>query len=207
MDTYRTVKAASQIALKREGSRFIGEAFPVTDREAAEAQIEAVQAREPQATHWCTAYRVGRAGNVFRYNDDGEPSGTAGQPILRHIDGRDLTNTLVVVTRYYGGTNLGTGGLIRAYGDAADRALAAAPLVERTIRTPVRIRYAYDDTAAAQRLLQRFDAPVRNSTYTDVTEHTVHVPRSKVDAFLTAFTNALSDRGTIVAVGDNDEIG
>ena len=88
---------------------------------------------------------------MTRYDDDGEPSGTAGPPILRQIDARTLANTLVAVTRYFGGTELGTGGLARAYGDVASAALSAAPVVERVVRTPVRLRFAYDDTSPAQR--------------------------------------------------------
>lgn len=202
-DTYRTIANAVQIAFKVNGSRFIGDAYPVADRDAADAQIEAVQARERDATHHCTAYRVGPSGDVFCYNDDGEPSGTAGPPILRQIDGRDLTNTLVVVTRYYGGTKLGTGGLVRAYGDAAAEALDAARIVERVIRVPVRIGFDYDDTSAANRLLQQFDVDVIDRDYTDVTRWTLGVRRSEVERFHAAFVEALADRGWVVD-GDMD---
>ena len=201
-DTYRTIDAQATAALKIEGSRFLAEALPVTSREAAEDEIAAIREREHQATHHCTAYRLGVEGDDFRYNDDGEPSGTAGQPILRQIDARDLTNTLVVVTRYFGGTELGTGGLMRAYGDAADAALDRASIVEKVVRVPVRVRFAYDDTAPARQVLQQFDAPVQESAYTDVTELTVGVRASEVDAFVEVFTNALSARGKILDVGE-----
>ena len=101
---------------KVKGSRFIAEATDVRDEEMTMAFVADVRGREPGATHHCWAYRLGTGGDAFRYNDDGEPSGTAGPPILRQIDALGLTNTLVVVTRYYGGTKLGTGGLLRAYG-------------------------------------------------------------------------------------------
>jgi len=200
-DAYRTIAADATATLKVEGSRFLAEAAPVGDRAAAEAHIKAIREREHQATHHCTAYRLGTEGDDFQYNDDGEPSGTAGQPILRQIDARDLTNTLVVVTRYYGGTKLGTGGLMRAYGDAADAALDRASIVERVVRVPVRLRFAYDDTSPARQMLQQFDATVTDSTYTDVTELTVGVRASEVEAFVEAFTNALSDRGDVLSVG------
>ena len=203
-DTYRTIASEATATLKIEGSRFLAEAVPVESRDAAEAHIEAVREREHQATHHCTAYRLGTEGEDFRYNDDGEPSGTAGQPILRQIDARDLTNTLVVVTRYYGGTKLGTGGLMRAYGDAADAALDRASVVEKVVRVPVRVRFAYDDTTPARQVLRRFDAPVEDSTYTDVTELTVGVRASEVDAFVDAFTNALSARGEVLGVGGGE---
>lgn len=201
-DTYRTLDSGATATLKEEGSRFLAEATPVADREAVKGRIQAVREREHRATHHCTAYRLGVDGDDYRYNDDGEPSGTAGRPILRQIYARDLTNTLVVVTRYFGGTELGTGGLMRAYGDAADAALDRASIGERVVRTPVRLRFEYDDTAPARQVLQQFDTAVRDSTYTDVTELTVGVRVSEVDAFIEAFTNALAARGEIVKVGE-----
>jgi uncharacterized YigZ family protein len=196
-DAYRTIDDRAEAETKVDGSRFIAEAIPVTSREAAEAEIDAVREREHSATHHCTAYRVGRDGDTFHYNDDGEPSGTAGPPILRQIDARDLTNVVVIVTRYYGGTKLGTGGLVRAYGDAASLALDAATIVERVVRVPVCIRFAYDDTSNASRLLRRFDAVVQDRDFTDVTKLTLGVRPSDVDRFKEAFTNALAGRGKV----------
>jgi uncharacterized YigZ family protein len=200
-DTYRTIEEPARAEQTVEGSRFLAEATPVTDRRAVTERIETIREREHTATHHCTAYRLGQEGEDFRYDDDGEPSGTAGPPLLRQIDARDLTNTLVVVTRYFGGTELGTGGLARAYGDAAAAALDRASLVERVVRTPVRVRFDYDDTAPAEQVLRQFDTEVQESTYTDVTTLTVGVRRSEVDAFVDAFTNALSDRGELLSVG------
>lgn len=202
VDTYYTLEAEGTATQKVDGSRFLAEAAPVADREEASERIGIIREREHQATHHCTAFRLGVEGTDFQYNDDGEPSGTAGQPILRQIDARNLTNTLVVVTRYFGGTKLGTGGLMRAYGDAAAAALDRASIVERVVRVPVRIQFAYDDTAPAQKVLQHFDTTVEDSTYTDVTTLTVGVRASDVDAFVEAFTNALSARGEVVRVGE-----
>ncbi len=200
-DTYRTIRASARAERTVDGSRFLADAVPVSGRAAVEAQIETIRERERKATHHCSAYRLGQEGEDFRYDDDGEPSGTAGQPILRQIDARDLTNALVVVTRYFGGTELGTGGLARAYGDTASAALDRATLVERVVRTPIRLRFEYDDTSPAQRVLQQFDTEVQDSEYTDVTTLTVGVRRSEVDSFIDAFTNALSDRGDVLSVG------
>lgn len=200
-DSYYTVAEEATATLKVEGSRFIAEAVPVAGREPAEQRIAVTRKREHKATHHCSAYRLGHDGGDFQYDDDGEPSGTAGRPILQQIDGRSLTNTLVIVTRYFGGTELGTGGLARAYADATKAALDQASVVERTVRVPVRLRFAYNDTAPAQQMLQRFDAPIQESEYTDVTEWTVGVRASEVDAFVDAFRNALSARGEILSVG------
>ena len=200
-DTYRTLKAPGRAEHTVDGSRFLAEAAAVDTRTAAEERITAVRAREHKATHHCSAYRLGVGGDTFRYDDDGEPSGTAGRPILRQMDAHGLTNTLVVVTRYFGGTELGTGGLARAYGDAAAAALEQADRVSRVVRTPVQIRYEYNDTAPAERVLRQFDVDVQVSEYTDVTTLTVGVRQSEVDAFVHAFTNALSDRGDVLRVG------
>ncbi|MFB6229818.1 MAG: YigZ family protein [Salinibacter sp.] len=200
-DTYRTLATSARAERTVDGSRFLVDAKPAGSRAAVQAQIETIREREPSATHHCSAYRLGQDGDDFRYDDDGEPSGTAGQPILRQIDARELTNTLVVVTRYFGGTELGTGGLARAYGDAAAMALDRASIVERVVRIPVRLRFDYDDTSPAQRVLQQFDTEVQDSEYTDVTTLTVGVRQSEVDAFVDAFTNALSDRGDVLRVG------
>jgi uncharacterized YigZ family protein len=200
-DTYRTIKAPAAAELKVKGSRFLAEAAPVTTAEAADVHIETVRKREYSATHHCTAYRVGPQGQTFRYNDDGEPSGTAGPPILRQIDGRELTNTLVVVTRYYGGTKLGTGGLVRAYGDAAALALDHSQIVERVLREHVRVRFAYDDTSPAMHTIHRYDAEIVDTHYTDETEITVAVRRSEVAAFIDTFIDALAGRGEASRMG------
>lgn len=200
-DTYRTLKGQGTAIHKVDGSRFLAEAVSVAGREDAESILEAIREREHKATHHCSAYRLGVAGEDVQYDDDGEPSGTAGRPLLRQIDARDLTNTLVVVTRYFGGTKLGTGSLARAYGDAASAALERATIVKQIIRIPVRVRFSYNDTSPAQRVFQQFDTEVQQSEYTDVTTLTLGVRRSEVEAFVEAFTDALSDRGEVLRVG------
>lgn len=196
-DAFQTVAQSARTEIKVKGSRFIAEVFPVSAEEEAEHEIASIREREHRATHHCSAYRIGAEGDLFRYNDDGEPSGTAGQPILRQIDGRGLTNTLVVVTRYFGGTKLGTGGLARAYGDAAAEALDAAGTTTRVLRETLHLRFAYDDTAPARRVIERFDAQVIGERYAEDTELTVAVRRSEADAFRTAFVNALAGRGSV----------
>ena len=138
MDSYKTVSAPNEHEIdKIKGSRFLGFVCPVQDEEQALQHVEALRKRFYDARHWCWAYRLGRGRDVFRYQDDGEPSGTAGRPILQEIDGRELTDVLVVVVRYFGGTKLGTGGLARAYGDAARATLGSAEIQEIRIDRPV----------------------------------------------------------------------
>ncbi len=201
-DVYHSIAAYAQAEIKVKGSRFIAEAFPVANADGAEAKIAEIRKREYNATHHCTAYRVGADGAVFRFNDDGEPSGTAGAPMLRQIDGRGLTNTLVVVTRYYGGTKLGTGGLIRAYGDAASEVLDHCTITQHILRTAVRVRFAYDDTSPALHTIQQFDTVVQETHYSEDTEMRLGVRRSVVDQFVAAFVNALAGRGTAEVVDE-----
>ena len=200
-DTYRTlVRSAAAEPPKTKGSRFIGEAFPAVTEQEAEARLDAVRKREHAATHWCWAWRLGIEGDTFRYSDDGEPNGSAGAPILRQIDARDLTNAIVVVTRYYGGTKLGTGGLVRAYGEAAGAVLDAARIVERVVRVPVRLRFAYDDTSPAMHTVSRFDAEIAEQHYASDTQLVVHVRRSEAAALCAAFVEALGGRGKVERV-------
>lgn len=204
-DTYRTVGGEVTARLRREDSRFLAEAVPVTTDMGVQERVATIRKREHRASHHCSAYRLGVSGDTFHYHDDGEPSGTAGPPILREIDARDLTNVLVVVTRYFGETELGTGGLARAYGEAASIALDRADIVEKVVRVPIRVQFAYDDTSPVQSVLRRFDTTVQARDFTAVTELTVRVRASEVNSFLEAFTNALSDRGEILWVGDGGD--
>ena len=194
-DVYRSLARPATAELKIKGSRFLAEAVPVASEDEAAAAIAEVRRREHAATHHCTAYRLGPDGATFRAHDDGEPSGTAGAPILRQIDALGLTNTLVVVTRYYGGTKLGTGGLARAYGEAAAEALAAAPIATHVRRAHVRLRFAYADTSPAMHTLGRFGAEVVETRYGEATELVVAVRRSEAEAFAAAFVEALAGRG------------
>lgn len=197
VDVFKSVGEAGSAEVKVKGSRFIAEALPISSEEEAEERIAHIAAREHAATHHCWAYRIGVEAGVYRYNDDGEPSGTAGMPILRQLEGRDLTYTLVVVTRYFGGTKLGTGGLARAYGEAAAAVLERTKLAEHVISERVNVSFKYDDTAPAMQCVERFDAKVLESRYTERTELTLAVPQSRVDAFVSAFIDALGARGAV----------
>ncbi len=197
VDTYRTLRGESRCEITVKASRFIGEAAPAESVEEATEYLEAIRKREYNASHHCFAYRLGHQAEDFRYSDDGEPNGTGGPPILRHIDGRELTNLIVVVTRYYGGTNLGTGGLIRAYGDAAAGALDVARVVTKILRERVSLTFQYDDTSPAMHTIGQFDAPIRDTRYTEETEIIVDVRRAEADALEATFTSALAGRGVV----------
>ena len=144
MPTFRTVSAAIRHEIDPiQRSRFVAHAVPVADVSAAEAALADVQMRFPDASHHCWAYRLAPAGVVYRVSDAGEPRGSAGVPILKRIEGLDLVDVLVVVTRWFGGTKLGVGGLMRAYGGAAAAVLSRAQIVEIVPMARVEVRYPY----------------------------------------------------------------
>jgi uncharacterized YigZ family protein len=153
-DVYRSVDDGPETEVRIQGSRFLGRAFRIADAETAAGHVAAVRREHHAATHHGWALRAGLPGSVVeRSDDDGEPAGTTGRPILARIRARDLHRTLVVVTRYFGGTRLGTGGLARAYAEAADLALDAAP--ERTVPIVARIEVSceFDDVGTVEGLV------------------------------------------------------
>lgn len=198
-DRYRVVAAHARAEPPRtKGSRFVADVFSAGSEAQAAAHLEAVRKREHAATHWCWAWRLGPAGARARAADAGEPAGTAGPPILREIEARGLTDTLVVVTRYYGGTKLGTGGLARAYAEAAAAGLDAAPVEARVVRSELRLRFGFADTAAAMRTLQRFDTEFGTPAYGPTgAEVVVRVARSQTAALAKAFIEATGGRGDV----------
>jgi uncharacterized YigZ family protein len=142
-DTYKTIKSVSSGVYKEKGSRFIASAYPVKGEEDIRSALEETRKDHHTARHNCYAYVLGRDGSVWRANDDGEPSGTAGKPILGQIRSYGLSNVLIVVSRYFGGTLLGVSGLINAYKTAAGSALEDAEIIDHVIHEFYEIRYPY----------------------------------------------------------------
>ena len=142
-DTYKTIAAPSQAVYTEKRSKFLAFALPVRSAEEIKAQLEKYQKEYYDARHVCYAYMLGPQRTEFRANDNGEPSGTAGKPILGQINSNGLTDVLVVVVRYFGGIKLGTSGLIVAYRAAAAEALAGAEVIEKTVDEEVEVRFEY----------------------------------------------------------------
>jgi len=142
-DTYLTLEAPATAALRERSSKFLSFAWPVQDEEQIRGHLEALRKEYYDATHHCYAWRLGPQGGRFRANDDGEPSGTAGRPILGQMLSREVTDCLVVVVRYFGGTKLGVPGLIAAYKESAAAVLDAARIVERTVDRRLEIGFSY----------------------------------------------------------------
>jgi uncharacterized YigZ family protein len=140
---YQTIDKTATAEFKDRGSRFIAFAFPAATTDQFKEQLQLLKKEHPKAVHHCFAYRMGVSGDIFRSSDDGEPSGTAGKPILGQIDSKQLTDTAVVVVRYFGGTLLGVPGLIQAYKSAASMALQLVPVVQRPIEVEYELQFDY----------------------------------------------------------------
>jgi len=142
-DTYKTISNPSEGLFKDKGSKFIAYAYPVTSEEQIREIVQSIKKEHHSARHHCYAWRLGHEKLLFRANDDGEPSSTAGKPILGQIQSFDLTNILIVVVRYFGGTLLGVSGLINAYRNAAIDAINQAEIVERLVEKQLLIEFDY----------------------------------------------------------------
>lgn len=142
-DTYHTLNKASQGAFKDRGSKFIALAVPVLSEEEVKLKLDEIKKEYHDARHHCYAYILGLDKSAHRYNDDGEPSGTAGRPIFGQLQSFDMTNVLIVVVRYFGGTKLGVPGLINAYKTAAKEALNNANIIKKTINDQYQLSYEY----------------------------------------------------------------
>lgn len=156
-DTYKTIsKKAEGELFKDKNSKFIGFAFPVLNEDDIKSRIEAVKKAHHAARHWCYAYQLGTSEIVYRANDDGEPSNSAGMPIYGQIKSFEVTNILIVVVRYYGGVKLGVGGLINAYRTAAKSSLENAEVIEKTINTLYNLEFDYKHMSKVMRIIKEY---------------------------------------------------
>lgn len=166
-----------------KGSRFLTSVAPAADPDEAEAFVARIRAELAGATHNCWAWRCGRDGEVFRSSDDGEPSGSAGRPILQQIEGHGLTNVAVVVTRWFGGTKLGVGGLMRAYGGAAGKTLDRTPCKVVVVTRRLVVEHPYECSGAVQRLLAAHGLEPLEATYEANVRLVLEIPERDAPAF------------------------
>lgn len=159
-DEYRTIINRSDGLYKEKGSKFISLAFPVKHEDEAKEILESVRKQYHDARHHCYAYRLGYQGESYRLNDDGEPSGTAGKPIYGQILSKELTNVMVIVIRYFGGTKLGVSGLITAYKTAARDSLDQARMVVKTVNKSFELRFEYPLMNDVMRLVKDYDLKI-----------------------------------------------
>ncbi len=184
-DNYKTIRSAITFEMKEKGSRFICRARPVRSRDEAEFFIAQIAKQHFDASHNCYAYAVGcGAHEMTRFSDDGEPSGTAGKPILLAIQGRDLTNVAVVVTRYFGGVKLGTGGLIRAYGGVTSEVLDRAQHHTLYIKDKLALACTYHQLNSIMSFVEKFGGQISSSDYGEQIDLIIELRRSLSEKFI-----------------------
>jgi uncharacterized YigZ family protein len=192
-DTYRTITARGSVGFTVQGSEFIGHAAPAETVAEVEAFVDEIEAEYADATHNVPAYRV-RADPFREYaSDDGEPSGSAGKPILSVLRGRGLENVCLVVTRYFGGTELGVGGLVRAYSRAAKDVLDAVETIEKRPQRQFAAVVDYDDSGTVRGILESEDATFQ-ADYDERVSFEVSVPIGDADALVDRLRSATHDR-------------
>ena len=183
-DTYKSIAEVSEGLFRDNGSRFIARAYPVESESEVKEIVSALRKEYFDARHHCYAYRIGLEGAIWRASDDGEPSGSAGRPILGQIDSAGLSDVLVVVIRYFGGIKLGIPGLIRAYKTSTADALAAARVVEKVAGRWYTLHFPYDSLPAAMRVVKDLGLPQRGQSFLEDCSLEVRVRRSLEADFL-----------------------
>ena len=159
-DFYKTIEKATVAEFKDRGSKFLSFSFPISSVADFKLHLAALKKEHPKSSHHCFAYRLGTDGNTFRVSDDGEPSGTAGRPILGQIDSLQLTNVLVIVVRYFGGTLLGVPGLIQAYKSATALALQQATIITKPVLISFQLQFDYTLLNEIMRLVKQYECEV-----------------------------------------------
>ncbi|UII33006.1 YigZ family protein [Fulvivirga ulvae] len=164
-ESYLTIAVPSEGLYKEKGSKFLAFAYPVASEEDIKERLDELRKRYYDARHHCYAYVLGADRNIYRANDDGEPNHSAGDPILGQINSKKLTDTLVVVVRYFGGTKLGVSGLINAYKVSAEEALNSAQIKKVDITRTISLRYTYDATNEVMRLINDFEIKITDQVF------------------------------------------
>ncbi len=182
---YKTPESATIAEFKDRGSKFLAYAYPVINTDDVKEKLQLLKKIHPKAVHHCYAYRIGTDGLQFRANDDGEPSGSAGKPILGQIDSIGITNVLVVVVRYFGGTLLGVPGLINAYKTATHDALQQAILTEKWIEQKVTIQFDYPVMGEVMYLLRQCEATIHKQELQLFCTVNAGIPKPYADAYIT----------------------
>ncbi|MBN1938014.1 MAG: YigZ family protein [Candidatus Aminicenantes bacterium] len=197
----KTITREAETAIETKRSRFIGRSFIRQIPAEALAAVEKLRAHERDATHHCWAYRIGRDGEQARYNDDGEPQGTAGPPILEVLKKNDVTNALLVVTRYYGGIKLGAGGLARAYGEAAKRVLEESGIKELRLMAEIEAAVPYPLLGALEHYLAQAEAEVAGKTFGEFVTVRLRITADRQDDFEAFYARLTSGKASFSILG------
>lgn len=187
-DTYKTIDIPSEeVLLKEKGSKFFGYCYPIHTEEEVKVYVDQLKKQHHTARHWCYSFQLGTDQIYYRVNDDGEPSGSAGLPIYGQILSFDVTNILVVVVRYFGGTKLGVGGLVTAYKETAKMALEAAEIIEKTIDSHYILEFEYKDMSRVMRIIKDRSLSIISQQLELKCEIEVAVRKGEIAQFLSAF--------------------
>lgn len=192
LDEYKTIKAESKGTYSELRSKFLAFAHPVRSVDEAMSLVEQYQRKYYDARHCCWAYMLGSERETFRSNDNGEPSGTAGKPILGQINSNQLTDIMILVVRYFGGVKLGTSGLIGAYKTAAAEAIQNAEIVTRTVDEEYTFDFEYPLMNAVMKVVRDLDARIVSQSYDMDCKMTLSIRRSKIDELKEKIAKALS---------------
>ena len=201
-ESYFTVAGTGEAEIVEKKSRFIAHVIPVTEEKEAIEHIEKIKKQYWDARHNCYAFVLGLDGRIQRYSDDGEPGGTAGMPMLEVLIGEKVKNVLVVVTRYFGGTLLGTGGLVRAYSKSTKEGLTAAGIVERILYRRINVTVSYDLSGKVQYETMQGGHMVEDTVYAENVCFKLLVRVSYADKFVKDITNATNGRAEIEVLDD-----
>ena len=186
-DSYKTIEAPAEGIFRDRGSKFIGYAYPIQSEEDIKSIVQNLKAEHPKARHHCWAMRLSSDRSVFRINDDGEPSGTAGRPILNTLLSHDLTQILIVVVRYFGGTLLGVPGLINAYKTAAAEAILAANIIEKTINDRYQLVFGYLQLNEVMKLIKDNQLKIISQEMNNDCEMVVEIRQAEVNQLIGQF--------------------
>lgn len=203
-DTFNTITTPTLGEYKEKGSKFIAYAFPANTEAEWQKHLDEVKKEHPKGRHHCYAYRLGVDDNNYRANDDGEPSGTAGKPILGQLKSFGVTNTIVIVVRYFGGTLLGASGLIHAYKTAAADALQQATIIEQTVSDIYRLTFDYAIMSNVMNAIKKNNLPMVHQDFGDIGIVDIAIRQSEVAATLPLLKAAIA-KVPIEMVADMEE--
>jgi uncharacterized YigZ family protein len=186
-DYFNTIEKPSVAEFKDRGSKFIAYTFPIADTSQFKERLAEVKKEHPKATHHCFAYRLDIDGNNYRVSDDGEPSGSAGRPILGQIDSKQVTNVLIIVVRYFGGTLLGVPGLITAYKTAASLALQITPVVQKPVEVNYSLQFDYTIMNDVMTIIKQCNCVVLSQEIQLFCRMSIAVPKNRLEEVLYKF--------------------
>jgi len=203
MEKLKTIKRECSVEFEEKKSKFIASVKPVFSKEEAEDYINYIKSLHPNATHNCSAYKINNKGlEFFKVDDDGEPSGTAGVPMLEVLKKNELKDVAVVVTRYFGGTKLGAGGLVRAYSGAVSEGLKAIGIVECRLEDQLALTFDYAHVGKVEYYCQTQNIPIVDKVFLNNVQFTCSLPVQEVEAFQAAIIELLQNQVEFESLGE-----